>query len=146
MNERGFLPSTSIAVILLLRKLHLPHIRSLHTLSVRTQWCLRILYCCFEVEFYVALTRVCMPAGGSSFLQARNSYYTICYIPTPYCSSQELVGSPSLWLYSMSICDVRAEEKSRRRSRIYIEAHFQMHWEKRYGKHFSFNTTPSAAC
>ena len=62
--------------------------------------------------------------------------HTICYIPTPYCSSQELVGSPSLWLYSMSICDVRAEEKSRRRSRIYIEAHFQMHWEKRYGKHF----------
>ena len=53
------------------------------------------------------------------------------------------LGSPSLWLYSMSIYDVIAEEKSRRRSRIYIEAHFQMHWENGVWETFFFNTRQS---
>ena len=112
MNERGFLPSTSIAVILLLRKLHLPHIRSLHTLSVRTQWCLRILYC-FEVEFYVALTRVCsMPAGGSSFLQARNSYYIL------YATFQLRIAAAKSWWgrrhYDCIVCPSVTSEPRRR--------------------------------
>ena len=54
-------------------------------------------------------------------------------------------SSSSLWLYSMSICDViaesrrRAEDEVGSRIYIYIEAHFQMHWENGMGNIF-FNT------